>query len=80
MNAKELLDNQELVGKQALLERLFPNEADRQSTRWLDQQCEKRAVPFIRMGRLIWFSVPQVRAAFSARTLTTMKSRATNTL
>jgi hypothetical protein len=70
MNRKETLDSQasqELVGKQTLLEKLFPNEADRPSTRWLDMQCAKRAVPFVRLGRLIWFDVPQVRAAFAAR-------------
>jgi hypothetical protein len=60
---------QELVGKQTLLERLFPNEADRPTVRWLDYQTAKRAVPFIRMGRLIWFDVAQVRAAFAARTI-----------
>jgi hypothetical protein len=59
--------NQELVGKQTLLEKVFPNEADRPSIRWLDRQCAKRAVPFVRLGRLVWFDVPQVRAAFAAR-------------
>ena len=69
-NRKEPLDgqpSQELVGKQALLETLFPNESDRPSVRWLDTQCAKRRVPFMRLGRLIWFDVPQVRAAFAAR-------------
>ena len=72
MNRNEFAESQasqELVGKQALLEKLFPNEADRPSTRWLDMQCAKRAVPFVRLGRLIWFDVPQVRAAFAARTV-----------
>jgi hypothetical protein len=72
MNDKEHTDNrasQGLVGKRTLLEQLFPNEADRPSMRWLDTQCAKRAVPFVRLGRLIWFDVPRVRAAFDARTI-----------
>ena len=71
-SGKEPLGNgagQELVGKRALLKILFPNEADRPSLRWLDTQCAKRAVPFMRFGRLIWFSVAEVRSAFSARTI-----------
>ena len=72
MNRKEAIDSQasqELVGKQTLLEKLFPNEADRPSMRWLDMQLAKRALPFVRLGRLIWFDVPQVRAAFAAKTI-----------
>jgi len=53
-----------LVGKTALLEQLFPNAADRPTTRWLDTQCKRHAIPFIRLGRLIWFDVAQVKAAF----------------
>jgi hypothetical protein len=55
-----------LVGKQALLEQLFPNPADRPTTRWLDMQCRRHALPFIRVGRLIWFDVAQVKEAFLA--------------
>ena len=69
-------DDKEMVGKQVLLERLFPDERDRPSTRWLDMQCAKGLVPFVRFGRLIWFNVPQVRAAFMARTIAPRGRRA----
>jgi hypothetical protein len=65
----ELTENHtdHLVGKQALLELLFPNPQDRPTVRWLDIQCKKRVIPFIRLGRLIWFDVKQVRDAIAAR-------------
>lgn len=59
----------ELVGKKVLLERLFPNEADRPTTRWLDMQCRAGKIPFIRLGRLIYFDVAQVHAAITARAI-----------
>lgn len=65
-NSLETVESQ-LVGKQALLELLFPNEADRPTTRWLDVQCKRRVIPFIRLGRLIWFDVAQVREAIATR-------------
>ncbi len=56
-----------LVGKKALLQELFPNEADRPCDRWLDLQCKRRALPFVRIGRLIFFDVPAVREAIATR-------------
>lgn len=64
-----------LVGKERLLELLFPNPIDRPTIRWLDKQCAKRVIPFIKIGRLIWFDVPQVRAAFCARAIVSPKRR-----
>jgi hypothetical protein len=58
-----------LVGKERLLELLFPNPADRPTVRWLDMQCAARVIPFIRIGRLIWFDVAQVKAAMCARAI-----------
>ncbi len=67
--AQELIESaQQLVGKETLLKELFPNESDRPTTRWLDTQCAKGQIPFIRLGRLIWFNVPTVRASIMART------------
>ena len=50
-----------LVDGPRLLEALFPNPVCRPSLRWLRDQQKRRAVPFIRCGRLIFFDVPQVR-------------------
>ena len=59
--------NQKLVGEQALLEILWPNEIDRPSVRWLRLQRAKRAIPFIKFGRFIWFNPEAVAAALAAR-------------
>jgi hypothetical protein len=64
-----------LVGKQACLEQLFPSEADRPTTRWLDQRCKRREIPFVRLGRLIYFNVPQVRRAIEQATVQPRGSR-----
>jgi hypothetical protein len=56
-----------LVGKRAMLEILFPNEADRPCERWLDHQCKRKALPFCRLGRLIFFNPPEVLAAIATR-------------
>ena len=55
-----------LVGKDALLAILFTDPKDRPTTRWLDNQCRLHRIPFIRVGRLIWFDAAQVKAAFLA--------------
>ena len=68
---------QALVGKQALLVELFPNEIDRPTTKWLDAQCKRRVIPFIRIGRLIWFSPPAVREAMLNQTIRPRGSRFT---
>lgn len=51
-----------LVDAPRLLELLFPNPACRPSLRWLRDQTSKRTVPFIRIGRLVFFDLAQVRA------------------
>jgi len=80
MNAKENPSSaQQFVGKEVLLQQLFPNDADRPTTRWLDTQCAKRAIPFIRVGRLIWFDLAEVRAAMAAKTVLARASRRTPT-
>lgn len=56
-----------LVGKVGLLEAIFPIEADRPTTKWLDTHCKRREIPFIKVGRLVWFDVAQVRAALQQR-------------
>ena len=42
-----------------LLKTLFPIRTP--SVRWLDYQKAKRRIPFIRIGRLVFYDVEQVR-------------------
>lgn len=41
--------------------------------RWLKDQERKRAIPFMRLGRLIFYSPPTVRAAMQAKTISLRK-------
>ena len=70
MSRREFLHEQSpqgLLGPEGLLKRLFPQEQDRPSKRWLEMQCARGALPFIRVGRLIWFDEPEVRKALAER-------------
>jgi hypothetical protein len=58
-----------LVDGPRLLEVIFPNEVCRPSMRWLKTQEKKRAIPFMRIGRLIFYDPSRVRAALTARTI-----------
>jgi hypothetical protein len=53
-------DTSQLVDAQGLLDALWP-EASRPSLRWLRGQVAERKIPFVRMGRLVFFNVDQVR-------------------
>lgn len=53
----------QLVRGETLLELLFPVESERPTLAWLTQQRKRKAVPFIRIGRLIYFDPDQVRKA-----------------
>ncbi len=55
-----------LVDAQTLLQELFPESA-RPSVRWLREQQKRRALPYIRLGRLIFFDPDAVRQAISER-------------
>jgi hypothetical protein len=57
-----------LVGAEQLLDQLFDQEA-RPSIRWLRQQTKAKAIPFIRIGHLVFFDVDMVRTALGARNL-----------
>ena len=57
-----------LVGAEQLLDQLFDQDA-RPSIRWLRQQTKAKAIPFVRIGHLIFFDVDMVRAALSAKNL-----------
>jgi hypothetical protein len=64
-----------LVNARQLLELLFDPQC-RPSLRWLRSQTKRKSIPFIRVGRLVFFDVDMVRAALSARNL--IRSRAAN--
>ena len=57
-----------LVNAQQLLEQLFDPEA-RPSMRWLRTQTKAKAIPYIRIGHLIFFDMDMVRAALTAKNL-----------
>jgi hypothetical protein len=58
-----------LVDGPRLLERLFPNKDCRPSVRWLRTQQKRQALPFVKIGRLVFFDPPSVRAAILDRTV-----------
>ena len=51
-----------------LLDQLFTPEA-RPSIRWLREQTKARAIPFFRIGHLVFFDVDMVRAALAGKNL-----------
>lgn len=57
-----------LVNAQQLLEILFEPEA-RPSLRWLRSQTKARAIPFVRVGHLVFFDVELVRTALANKNL-----------
>lgn len=59
------LDSQLVSGKQ-LLEILFPPES-RPTLRWLRDQQKERTIPHMKVGRLVFFSPRNVRAALRDR-------------
>lgn len=56
-----------LVDGPRLLEVLFPNPACRPSLRWLRDQQKRRVIPYMRIGRLVFFDPPRVRLALEER-------------
>lgn len=56
--------NSKLVDADGLLNSLF-DPSCRPSLRWLRQQQKARSVPYVRIGRLIFFDVEAVRNALT---------------
>lgn len=56
-----------LVGAENLLKALFPDEKDRPTIRWLRRQQKNRTIPYIKIGKFVWFDVEQVRAHLERR-------------
>lgn len=67
-----LIDTSKLVGAEGLLVALF-DEGHRPSLRWLKMQVAARNIPAIKVGRLVFFDVGQVREALAKRN--TIKAR-----
>jgi len=61
-----------LVDVRGLLEGLFPPEC-RPTPRWVRDQQKRGTIPYVRLGRLIFFDIDQVREAIARRH--TIKSR-----
>jgi hypothetical protein len=62
----ELKITGKLVNADQLLDALFTPEA-RPSKRWIREQTTSRSIPFVRIGRLIFFDVEVVRAHLAAK-------------
>lgn len=54
------------VRAERLLELLFEEES-RPSIRWLREQQARRAIPFVKVGALVYFDPPAVRAHLNAK-------------
>jgi hypothetical protein len=64
----ELKISGKLINGQQLLEELFSPEA-KPSMRWLRTQTAARAIPFIRIGHLVFFDVEIVKRHLAGRVL-----------
>ncbi|HZR19091.1 MAG TPA: hypothetical protein VFE51_17520 [Verrucomicrobiae bacterium] len=56
----------QMVSAERLLELLW-EESSRPTLRWLRTQQKRRAIPFTRIGRRVWFTPSQVLANFQTR-------------
>lgn len=70
-------DNQ-LVDAEKLLELLFPADC-RPTMRWLRERTRKREIPFVKLGRLVFFNPALVREAL-AKQPTAMHKKSANLL
>ena len=62
------------VGAQKLLEIIFDADC-RPSLRWLREQQAMRKLPFVKIGRLVFFDPIAVKAALDAQAMGRMKGR-----
>ncbi len=59
--------NNGLVDGPRLLEALFPDPRCRPTLRWLRKQQAGRVIPYLKIGRFVFFNEAQVRAALDAK-------------
>lgn len=65
---KDLLLTGKLVNAEQLLDQLFdPN--CKPSLRWLRSQTKAKTIPYVRLGRLIFFDLTLVRSALANKNL-----------
>ena len=57
----------ELLDANGLLERLWPEARSRPSLRWLREQQKRKAIPYIKWGRRIFFDPKQVADVIADR-------------
>jgi hypothetical protein len=57
----------ELLDANGLLERLWPDPRSRPSLRWLREMQKRKTLPYVRIGRRIYFDPRQVAAAIAER-------------
>ena len=57
----------ELLDANGLLERLWPEARSRPSLRWLREQQKRKAIPYIKWGRRIFFDPKQVAEVIADR-------------
>lgn len=60
-------ESEKLLDGEELLTALFSSKEKRPSARWLYDQVRLKAIPYIRMGRLIYFDLKDVRQAIRER-------------
>jgi hypothetical protein len=59
----------QLIDAEGLLKALFPNEESRPSLRWLRAKQKDRTIPFVKLGRLVFFDPHEVEKALERRTV-----------
>lgn len=64
----EIVLKGKLVSAEKLLDQVF-DENCKPSIRWLRTQTKAKAIPFVRIGHLIFFDVEMVKAALAAKNL-----------
>ena len=72
-NGSDAIFEGQLLDAQRLLETVF-EESSRPSLRWLRDQQAKRAIPFIKLGRLVFFDPIEVRAALNRQSTARQKA------
>lgn len=63
LKGKPLDLEKQAFGGERLLEIIFPDEDSRPTLRWLRKMQKLRRIPFVKIGRRVWFFPDQVRAA-----------------
>ena len=68
LEVNQLVVKGKLVSAEQLLDELFDPKC-KPSLRWLRSQTKARAIPFIRIGHLVFFDLEMVRSALAGKRL-----------